>query len=161
MKICVETIEKTFSNGIFDRIVQEISEMVKTITENQNKEMGEVKQIMSNCKIEIDNLKALTNKFQTEQGNKENDNDDLRDRIDYLEDEFHEAFHELHDSSEKLESMSNLVESSRKIINEKIEQQNILIGKLCLAVYNIDETLINKIFTTDEIEKITAIQQQN
>ena len=161
MKTCVETIEKTFSNGTFDRIVQGISEMVKTITENQNKEMGDVKQIITNCKTEIDGLKALTNKFQTEQGNKENDNDDLRDRIDYLEEAFHDS---LHDSSEKLETYSELAEDSRKIVDgmiKKIEQQDILIGKLCLAVYNIDETLINKIFTADEMEKITAIQSQN
>ena len=63
-----------------------------------------------------------------------------------------------------MESYNELAEDSRKIIDgmiKKIEQQEILIGKLCLAVYNIDGTLINKIFTTDEIEKITAIQTQN
>ena len=80
MKTCVETIEKTFSNGTFDRIVQ---------------------------------------------GNKENDNDGLRDRIDYLEEAFHDS---LHDSSEKLETYSELAEDSRKIIDgmiKKIEQQEI------------------------------------
>ena len=157
MKSCVETIEKTFSNGTFDRIVQGISEMVKTITENQNKELGEVKQTILNCQTEVDNLRDITNKIQTEKANKENIDDDLMDRIDFLEDSVHETTEKM-EAFHDFEGILHNTRSTIEGIMKKIDQQDILIGKLCLAVYNIDESLINKIFSEEEIEKISTIQ---
>ena len=156
MKTCVETIEKTFSNGTFDRIVQGINEMTKSIIENQNKEREDIKESILSNQSEIDSLK---NDFVNAQSSRERELKafyEINDKVDSFEETI-QRFDEMEALvSDYMADFTKINQSFNEVL-KAIKQQETMIMKLCLAVYNIDESLVNKIFTAEEQQRISQM----
>ena len=146
----IATIERTFSAGTFDSIIEHIDNMVSQFVRNQ-----EAKNNDFNNKLEyIDNdISELLN--TTKQQQEAIDNLEDNKSTDSIED--NETINELNitidELTEKIQEQEDTISSLKSGFDKLIKQHADLINKLSLAVYNIDEGIYNQIFNKQAQEE--------
>ena len=139
---CVATIEKTFSAGTFDKIVEHINNMVISFTTSLENKNNEIKSRFEVVDSDVRDLLYRTDEQQKV----------INELIDKKEN--NEAFHEniedmeitIDELRDKIQEQDNTIKQLQTNVNSIIKQHAELINKLSLAVYNIDESIYNQIF---------------
>ena len=140
---CIATIEKTFSAGTFDRIIEHIDNMVNKFVNTQEAKNNEF-----NNKFEfIDN--NITELLKTTKQQHEAINEiSARDNMDNLEDNetIEDMNISINDLNDKIQEQEDTINKLKASLNTTIKQHGDIINKLSLAVYNIDESIYSQIF---------------
>ena len=133
---CIATIEKIFSAGTFDRIIEHIDNMVNKFVNTQEAKNNE----FDNNTTEL----LKTTKQQHEAINEIN----ARDNMDNLEDNetIEDMNISINDLNDKIQEQEDTINKLKASLNTTIKQHADLINKLSLAVYNIDESIFSQIF---------------
>ena len=139
---CVATIEKTFSAGTFDKIVEHINNMVISFTTSLENKNNEIKSRFEVVDSDVRDLLYRTDEQQKV----------INELIDKKEN--NEAFHEniedmeitIDELRDKIQEQDNTIKQLQTNVNSIIKQHAELINKLSLAVYNIDESIYNQLF---------------
>ena len=139
---CVESIEKTFSAGTFDKIVEHIDNMVKTLLTKQEAKNSEFNSRIDDLDTDISNLMDKSDKLDIAFNQmKYLDNDSLEDNETITD--MNISIDELRD---KIQEQENTIKTLQTNILNISKQHADLINKLSLAVYNIDESVHSQIF---------------
>ena len=142
---CVETIEKTFSAGTFDKIIEHIDNMVKTLSTNQESKNNEFNSRIDDLDADISDLMDKFKNLDVSVNQlKYLDNDSLEDNETI--NEMNITIDELRD---KVQEQENTIKTLQSNILTITKQHADLINKLSLAVYNIDESVHNQIFNKE------------
>ena len=142
---CVETIEKTFSAGTFDKIIEHIDNMVKTLSTNQESKNNEFNSRIDDLDADISDLMDKFKNLDVSVNQlKYLDNDSLEDNETI--NEMNITIDELRD---KVQEHENTIKTLQSNILTITKQHADLINKLSLAVYNIDESVHNQIFNKE------------
>ena len=154
---CIDTIEKTFSAGTFDRIIEHIDNMVNQFVSNQeikNKEFSNKFEYVDN---DVTNLME-TQKQQQETLNeiKENEPQTI-DQSETIED-MNITITEL---NEKIQEQEDTIKKLKASLNTIIKQHGNVLNKLSLAIYNIDESIYEQIFNKQQQDNIKENTNEN
>ena len=141
---CIATIEKTFSAGTFDRIIEHIDNMAAQFVRNQEAKNNEF-----NNKFEfIDN--DITNLLETTRQQQEAINEikegQESDNVDNNNEQLEDMNIIINELNEKIQEQEDTINQLKASLNTTIKQHADLINKLSLAVYNIDESIYSQIF---------------
>ena len=140
---CVETIEKTFSAGTFDRIIEHIDNMVSKFVNSQDAKNTEFNNKFEFIDNDISEL-LKTTKQQQEVINEIS----IHNNFDNLED--NETINDLNitidELTEKIQEQEDTIKKLKEGCDKLIKQHADLINKLMLSVYNINESIFEQVF---------------
>ena len=155
---CVATIEKTFSAGTFDKIIEHIDNMASQFVNKQEDKNNEFRNRFEVMGAELKNVLNRTDENQKaikEAFNELNEKKEYNETIEDME----ITIDELRD---KIQEHENTIKQLQTNVNSIIKQHSELINKLSLAVYNIDESIYTQIFKEQgKVNETPDIQREH
>ena len=135
----VDIIEKTFSEGTFDKIVESNTKMVEALTSKHNEEIGSLRSRFATIDQEVMDLTQRVDDIAQKlaEGNDKDDSIyELEDRIQELEDANQDLTSENKSLNLKLTQMQSIIKHHEDLLNK------------CINVLNnaVDESLMKQFF---------------
>ena len=160
---CVDVIEKTFSAGTFERIIEHISNMTKSFNSIHENKYIQIDNTLNNVNNGLNNvyatIKELTdriNKYDDRIEALEEEPQDIEETVKSATSECLEEYNIIIDElNEKIAKQEETINQLVDRYNNVVKQHSDLINKLSLAVYNIDKNIYNQIFNDANEEQET------
>ena len=150
---CVNNIEKTFSAGTFDRIIDSINDMVKTLTIKHDESLEKVNVFYNEFKAIKENVIENSNKCDSLYEEIINISDDyntvesLNFQLDQQEQTIEDLYATIYEQNVEINALKSNIEDIRKQYNDNI-------NKVMLCLFNVDEDIFNKVFGEKETNNI-------
>ena len=142
---CVNNIEKTFSAGTFDRIIDSINDMVKTLTIRHDESLEKVNNLYNEFQAIKENVIENANKCDSlnEEIIKISDDANTIESLNYQLEQQEQTMEDLYvavdEQKEEIIALKSNIEDMRKQYNDNI-------NKVMLCLFNVDEDIFNKVF---------------
>ena len=150
---CVNNIEKTFSAGTFDRIIDSINDMVKTLTIRHDESLEKVNNLYNEFQAIKENVIENANKCDSlnEEIIKISDDANTIESLNYQLEQQEQTMEDLYvavdEQNEEIIALKSNIEDIRKQYNDNI-------NKVMLCLFNVDEDIFNKVFGEKETNNI-------
>ena len=141
---CIDIIEKTFSAGTFDKIVESINNMVQTLTNKQEQETTQIKQNIEFLNNDISEILATIENIKNKPEEEPNNNTELIEELQERNEELNTIIDEL---QERTQAQEDEIRKLKENINKAYKLQEDKLNKILLCLYNsVDDEIFNKIF---------------
>ena len=141
---CVDVIERTFSAGTFDRIIESIDNMVQTLTNKNQSDVEQIKENINMLNVDIEDLITKTNTLKSIVESQPRNNEQEIENLINQQEAQDETIEELRERiQEQEDEITKLNENNTK----SLKQYGETINKIMLCLYNaVDDELFNRVF---------------